>query len=129
MFLAFLFVAPETAPMTGAKYRDTALTQDKKMNATLKIVRTSEIPCPGGLPVALVTYTTGNRDGSTTYRVRGYVATDDICGDLEFYGSKPINDDDTDLKKTFLSYQMDANYTPQFSDVALYAQVLFQHDD
>jgi len=64
-----------------------------------------------------------------TYRVRGYVATDDICSDLEFYGSKPINDDDTDLKKTFLSYQMDANNTPQFSDVALYAQVLFLHND
>jgi len=128
-FLAFLFVAPETAPMTSTKCRDTALTQDKKMNATLKIVRTSEIPRPGGLPVALVSYTTGNRDGSTTYRVRGYVATDDICGDLEFYGSKPINDDDADFKKTFLSYQMDANYTPQFSDVALYAQVLFQHND
>src|SRR5215472_16947930 len=43
-FLAFLFVAPETAPMTSAKCRDTALTQEKKMNATLKIVQTSEIP-------------------------------------------------------------------------------------
>ncbi len=41
MFLAFLFVAPETAPMTSAKCRDASITQDKEMNASLKIVRTS----------------------------------------------------------------------------------------
>jgi tetratricopeptide (TPR) repeat protein len=128
-FLAFLFIAPETAPMTSAKCRDEALAQDKKTNATLKVTRTSEIPRQGHLPVALVTYTTGNRDGSITYNVRGFVATDDVCGDLTFYSSKPISDDDADLKKVFLGYQMDPNYTPQFSDIALYAQVLFQHND
>jgi tetratricopeptide (TPR) repeat protein len=128
-FLGFLFLAPEATPMTSAKCRDAALTQEKKTNATLKIVRTSEIPRPGGLPVALVAHTTANRDGSTTYRVRGFVATDDICGDLEFYSSKAISDEDADLKKVFLSYQLDPNYTPQFSDVALYAQVLFLHHE
>ena len=76
--------------MTSAKCRDSVITQEKKTNATLKIVRTSEIPRSGGLPVALVAYTTANREGSMTYRVRGFVATDDICGDLEFYSIKPI---------------------------------------
>jgi len=129
-FLGFLFLAPEAAPMTSAKCRDAALTQEKKTNATLKVVRTLEISHPGGgLPVALVAHTTVNRDGSTTYRVRGFVATDDICGDLEFYGSKAISDEDADLKKVFLSYRLDPKYTPQFSDVALYAQVLFLHHD
>src|SRR5439155_4876860 len=50
-------------------------------------------------------------------------------GDLEFYGSKAISDEDADLKKVFLSYRLDPNYTPQLSDVALYAQVLFLHHD
>ncbi len=128
-FLGFLFVAPETAPMTSAKCRDAALAQDRKTNATLKITRTSEIPRQGALHVALVTYTTGNRDGSTTYRVRGFLAADDICGDLEFYSSKPRSDDDEGLKRVFSGYQMEPNYTPQFSDITLYAQVLFQHNE
>lgn len=129
MFLGFLFVAPETAPMTSAKCRDAALIQDKKANATLRIVRTLEIPRSGSLPVALVTHTTMNPDGSTTFRVRGFVASDDICGDLEFYSGKPISDDDPELKKAFLSFQMDPNHTPLFSDVVMYAQVLFEHND
>jgi len=128
-FLGFLFLAPETAPMTSAKCRDAAVAQEKKTNATLKIARTFEIPRPGGLPVAMVAHTTANRDGSTMYRVRGFVATGDMCGDLEFYSSKAISDEDADLKKVFLSYRLDANYTPQFSDVVLYAQVLFLHHD
>jgi len=124
-FLGFLFLAPEAAPLTSATCRDAALAQDKKTNTTLKVLKTSEIPRPGGLPVDLVTFSAANRDGSVGYRVRGFVATGDICGDLKFYSVKPISDDDGDLKKVFLSYQMDPNYTPQFSDVSLYAQVLF----
>ena len=65
-FLGFLFLAPEATPVTSAKCRDSVITQEKKTNATLKIVRTSEIPRSGGLPVALVAYTTANRDGSMT---------------------------------------------------------------
>lgn len=128
-FLGFLFLAPETAPMTSAKCRDAAIAQERKGNATLKIAQTSEVPRSGGLAVAMVEYGNSNRDGSTTYRVRGFVATDDICGDLEFYSSKQISGDDANLKKIFVSYRFDPNYTPQFSDVALYAQVLFQHHE
>jgi hypothetical protein len=128
-FLGFLFLAPETAPMTSAKCRDAAIAQEKKGNATLKIARISEVTRSGGLAVAMVEYGNSNRDGSTTYRVRGFVATDDICGDLEFYSSKQISGDDANLKKTFVSYRFDPNYTPQFSDVAMYAQVLFQHHE
>jgi hypothetical protein len=128
-FLGFLFLAPESVPLTGAKCRDSALTQEKKTDSTLKIVRTLEIPHPGGLPIALVEHTTGNRDGSTMYRVRGFVATDDICGDLEFYSTKPISEEDADLKKTFVGYRLDPNYVPQFGDVSMYAQVLYLHQE
>ena len=58
-----------------------------------------------------------------------FVAAEDVCGDLEFYSRKPISDDDSDLKKALHSFQLDLSYSPQFGDVALYAQVLFQHHD
>jgi tetratricopeptide (TPR) repeat protein len=128
-FLGFLFIAPESVPLTSAKCRDSALAQEKKADSTLKIVRTSEFPRPGGLSVALVEHTTANRDGSMMYRVRGFVAADDICGDLELYSSKPISGEDADLKKTFLSYRLDPNYAPQFNDVLMYAQILYLHHD
>jgi hypothetical protein len=128
-FLGFLFLAPETAPNTSAKCRDTALAQEKNSNAALKIARTSETPGSGGLPVAFVEYTNSNRDGSTTYRVRAFAATADICGDLEFYSTRQISGDDASLKKALLSFRLDPNYTPQFGDVVTYAQVLFLHHD
>jgi len=128
-FLAFLFLAPESSPMTSVQCRETTIAQEAKGNATLKILRKSEIPQPGGMPVALAAHTTTNSDGSTTYRVRGFVASGDICGDLEFYSTHPISDEDASLKKAFRTYRLDTNYTPQFADVALYAQVLFLHHD
>jgi hypothetical protein len=77
------------------------IAQETKANTTLNILRTSEIPRPGRLPVALIAHTTTNRDGSTTYRVRCFVASD----------------------------WLDTNYTPRFAEVALYGQVLFLHHD
>ena len=128
-FLGFLFLVPESDPLTSAKCRDSAIAQEKKADATLKILKTDEISRPSGLPVAFATYAATDRGGALAYRVRAFVAAEDICGDLEFYSRKPISDEDTDLKKALQSYQLDLNYSPQFSDVALYAQVLFQHHD
>ena len=128
-FLAFLFLAPESSPMTSVQCRETTIAQEAKANATLKILRTSEILLPGGLPVALVAHTTTNRDGSTTYRVRGFIASGDVCGDLEFYSAHSISEEDANLKKAFITYRLDTDYTPQFADLAFYAQVLFLHHE
>ena len=125
-FLGFLFLAPESAPMTSTTCRDAAMTQERKTNVTLKITKTSDIPRTEGFPVALTTYTTANRDGSLSYAVRGFVATGDTCGDLAFYSGKPITEDSEDLKRAFQSLQLDPHYEPQFADLATYAQVLFQ---
>ena len=59
--------------------------------------------------------------------VRGFVATDDMCGDLEFYSESPISAEDPDLRKIFESYRLDPNYVPQFKDVFFYAQILYRH--
>ncbi|HLK50744.1 MAG TPA: tetratricopeptide repeat protein [Bryobacteraceae bacterium] len=115
--------------MTGAACRDGVLAQEKKANPTLKILKNSELQQSGALPVTLVTYTAANTDGSPAYRVRGFVAAADICGDLEFYSHDPIHDDDSDLKRAFASFRLDPSYTPQFGDLALYAQILLRQRD
>jgi hypothetical protein len=124
--LGFLFLVPEQAPLSSAKCRENALESEKKGNITLKIVGTSENTQPGALPVSVVAYTAKDTSGKTLYIVRGFVATDDMCGDLEFYSNTPISPEDEDVKKTFASYQLDGKYIPKFEDVLFYAQTLYQ---
>jgi tetratricopeptide (TPR) repeat protein len=60
------------------------------------------------------------------YSARGFVAADDICGDLEVYSKSPISADDPAVHKIFATFELDKSYTPQFGDIVFYAQVLFQ---
>jgi len=126
-FLGFLFLVPEEAPLSSVKCREGALESEKRNNPSLKIQMTSEIAGSNGLPVALVSYTAQGPGRKMAYVVRGFVATSDICGDLEFYSDTPITAEDPDLNKIFQSYHFDPNYVPQFNDVFLYAQILYQH--
>jgi tetratricopeptide (TPR) repeat protein len=125
-FLAFLFQVPDQAPLTSAKCRDGALEPEKKANPTLKTLGVSDSVQSGTLPVSLVNYTARDGSGKTVYMVQGFVATGDICGDLEFYSDTSITAGDTDLKRIFGSYQLDENYVPKFNDVLLYAQILYK---
>ncbi len=126
IFLGFLFLVPEQAPLTSARCRDGVLEPTKKDTPTLKILATSEKANPGSLPVSLVTYSTQGRDGKAVYSVRGFVATGDICGDLQVYSDSPINADDAAVQKIFASYRFDQGYSPQFDSVLFYAQTLYQ---
>jgi tetratricopeptide (TPR) repeat protein len=56
---------------------------------------------------------------------RGFIATGDLCGDLEFYSGRPIHFADGALHSVFASLQLDANSAPDFKDTLLYAQILF----
>lgn len=125
-FLGFLFLFSEQAPLTSAKCRDGVLNPEKKSNPSLKIQSTSEIASPATLPVSLVTYTVQARGGKTVYMVRGFIATSDICGDLEFYSDSPITADDPELKRVFASYKLDEKYMPTFQDALLYGQILYK---
>jgi tetratricopeptide (TPR) repeat protein len=78
------------------------------------------------LPISIVSYTAPKPDGTMVYSVRGFVATGDICGDLEVYSDTPISADDDIPKKMFASYRLDETYSPQFSDMLLYGQILYQ---
>jgi tetratricopeptide (TPR) repeat protein len=126
-FLAFLFLFPEQAPLTSAKCRDGVIEPEKKSNSRLKILASSEVTHPDGQQVALVRYTAQDRDAKTMYMVRGFVATGDICGDLEFESDAPLAADDADLKNVFASYHLDSQYVPQFAESLLYAQILYRH--
>jgi len=125
-FLGFLFLFPEQAPMTSAKCRDGILGPEKASNPTLKILESSELTRPDSLPVSVVSYTSRGEGGKTFYMVRGFIASGDICGDLEFYSETPIHAGDPDLKKMLASYQLQQKYVPRFSDIFFYAQILYQ---
>jgi hypothetical protein len=126
-FLGFLFLFPEKAPLGSAKCLDGVVGPEKKSNASLKIVGTDEISQPGSLPVSLVSYTSKGEGGKTLYTIRGFVASGDICGDLEIYSYTPLSPQNSNLKKIFSSFQLDEKYIPKFADVLLYAQILYQH--
>src|SRR5271169_1046873 len=121
--LAFLFLFPEQAPMTSAKCRDGVLEPAKRSNPTLQIAATTEMARSDGPPVALVSYVTQGKDGKLVYSVRGFLAMGDICGDLEIYGNDVNVIKDPNLKKMWESYRFDSNYSPQFDDVSLYAEI------
>lgn len=125
-FLGFLFLYPEEAPMSSAKCRDGILGQEQK-NPRLKVLARSEIERSGEPSVALVDYSVSGTDGKTWHDARGFVATEDICGDLEFYSEEPISSNDPSLRETFESYRLDTAYVPQFNDVLMYAQILYLH--
>lgn len=126
--LGFLFLVPADAPLTSEKCRDGALAQERANNPGLRILSTTGIERPDGLPVSQVVYTSPGREGGTQFTVRGFVATADLCGDLEFYASEPISAADADLKAIFSSLRLDPAYTPGFPDVLYYAQILYQNE-
>lgn len=107
--------------MTSSKCRAAALAA----SGTLKIGKRFEAPQPEGPPIAGVTYSTQGPSGPAQHVVRAFVATGEICGDLEFYSIEPISEETPAIKAAFASMQLDAGYEPQFRDVAFYAQVLF----
>ena len=124
-FLGFLFLVPEQAPLTSAKCRDGAVESVKKGDPKLKI-ETVEKASPDRPSIAMTRYAAQGSDGKTVYSVHGFVAIDDICGDLEVYSNTPITADDGVVQKIFASYRFDPNYSPQFDSALLYAQTLYQ---
>jgi hypothetical protein len=125
-FLGFLFLVPEQAPLTSAKCREGVL-KELKRNPKTKILTTLEIDRSDKIPPALVSYSTQGNDGKTWHSMRGFVATGDTCGDLEFYSEDSIGAEDAALKPIFDSYHLDPSYVPQFKDTFFYAQILYQH--
>jgi hypothetical protein len=125
-FLGFLFLFSDQAPLTSTKCRDGVMEPAKKSNSTLNILSTSEKSPAGSPPVSVVSYVAQGDKRKPVYSVRGFVATGNICGDLEIYSDSAIGADDEVVNKILASYRFDEQYTPRFVDVVLYAQVLYK---
>jgi hypothetical protein len=126
-FLGFLFLIPEDAPLTSAKCRDGALDDERSSGAAITPVSSAELPRPKGPPVEVVAYTVPQRGGKTAHLVRGFIATGDLCGDLEFYSEDPMTAKDPEIAKAFASYKLDPAHAPVLNDMIFYAQVLYDH--
>jgi hypothetical protein len=120
--LGFLFLFPEQAPMTSAKCRDGVLGPTQ-----IKPAASTQMARSDGPPVELVSYVRQGQDGNLVYIIRGFVALGDICGDLEIYDEDVKVISDPNLKKIWDSYRFDPDYSPQFKDVSLYAEILYQN--
>ena len=126
-FLGILFLVPEEAPLTSAKCRDGSLEEDRGSVASFTQLASVETPRTKGPALDLVTYKVTNRVGKTTNVVRGFIATGELCGDLEFYSDNAIDAKDPEIAKAFQSLQLDPAHRPMEQDIAFYAQVLYQH--
>lgn len=123
-YLIFLFVVPGQQSLTSAKCRDSELGVARRDSVNFKIIDTSEIQRPADLPIALANYSAGK--DKTWYSARAFVATSNICGDLEFYDQSPVSTSDPRVKRILDTFRLDPAYIPQFRDVFLYAQVLYK---
>jgi tetratricopeptide (TPR) repeat protein len=124
-FLAFFFVFSDQAPLTSAKCRDGVMGPAKKDIPSLKVLATTEIANAGAQPLSLIDYSVQTANGATEYSARGFIATGDLCGDLEFYSPQTIHSADDALHRIFTGMQLDPDYSPQYKDALLYAQILF----
>lgn len=124
-YLSFLFLFPEQAPMTSAKCRDGVIVPVKNEFPTYKETVSVETARPGGITVQTVGYSVIGQDRKTHYHLRSFVASGDICGDMDIYSLEPISAEAAGVHGIQASYRLDAAYTPKFGDVFLYAQILF----
>jgi hypothetical protein len=123
--LVFLFRYPEEAPLTSEKCRDSIMRHVQQDESPIKIE--SQMVLPGkNPPVALVQYSQTSSSGQW-YRVRAFVATMDLCSDIEFSSQHPLTSDQLSIKQALASIVIDPDAKPSFRDVFSYATVLFDH--
>jgi hypothetical protein len=125
--LGFLFLFPEQAPMTSAKCRDGVMEPMKKSNPTIQVAASSQMTRSNGPPLELVAYVGQGQGGKLVYSIRGFLAVDDLCGDLEIYGNDVSVISDPNFKRIWDSYHLDPQYLPKFNDVFQYAQILYDN--
>jgi hypothetical protein len=127
LFEGFLSILSGPTTLTSATCRDAALEKEKKNDSSFKSGPTSEQTRPDGLSVELVNYMELGEGNKSVYSKRAFIATGDVCGDLEIYSSTPLSDTDPALKETWESFRLNPAYEPQFDDIFQYAQILFEN--
>jgi tetratricopeptide (TPR) repeat protein len=122
--LAFLFAAPEKAPLNASSCRDWVL---KTENAEAAVQDRAAIRSDSGVKIALAVMI---KPKDASMSLRAFVASGDLCGDLLFNAAdvKPGDGDAYRLtmetaKRTLLTLTFDPGYKPTFKDAFAYASV------
>ena len=125
--LAFLFAAPDKAPLTAVSCRDGVLASE---HAEAAIQNRADIRSASGVAIALAVLV-APKDARMS--LRAFVASGDLCGDVAFSAAdvKP-GDEDTYrqtmelAKQTLLTLTFEPGVKPTFNDAFAYAAVEFR---
>jgi hypothetical protein len=123
--LVFLFRYPEEAPLTSEKCRDSIMRHVQQDEAPVTI-ESQTVRHGKNAPIALVQYSETSASGQW-YRVRAFVATTDLCSDIEFSSQHPLTADQPSIQQALASVVFDPDAKPSFRDVFSYATVLLDH--
>lgn len=123
--LVFLFRYPEEAPLTSEKCRDSIMRHVQHDESPIAIK--SQTVLLGKNPsIALVQYSQASASGQW-YKVRAFVATTDLCSDIEFSSQHLLTADQPGIQQALASVAFDPDAKPSFREVFSYATVLFDH--
>ncbi len=125
--LAFLFAAPDKAPLTAVSCRDGMLADE---HAEAAIQSRTTIRSASGVVVALAVLLAPK---NARMSLRAFVASGDLCGDIAFSAAdvKPGDEDayreTMELaKQTLLTLTFEPGVKPTFNDAFAYAEVEFR---
>lgn len=124
--LAFLFAAPDKAPLNASSCRDGVLRAE---HADAAVQNRATMHSTSGVEIALAVLI-APKDASMS--LRAFVASGDLCGDLLFNADdvKPGDEEAYRLtmetaKQTLLTLTFDPSYQPTFKDAFAYANLEF----
>lgn len=123
--LAFLFLFPEEAPLTGEKCRDAIMGHVKAESREFKLQSSALLPRQD-LPIAVAQYSTKSPRGQWSI-VRAFVANGDLCSEVEFSSLHTISIDTPQIKEALATLTFDPPAKPGFGEVFYYATVLYDH--
>jgi tetratricopeptide (TPR) repeat protein len=122
--LAFLFAAPDKAPLNASSCRDGVL---KAENAEAAVQNRASMRSTSGVEIALAVLL-APKDARMS--LRAFVASGDLCGDLLFNAADVQPGDEAayrltmeTAKQTLLTLTFEPSYKPTFKDAFAYAGV------
>lgn len=124
--LAFLFLYPEEAPLTGEKCRDAILRHEQEGNSGFALQSKSSFQANAGT-LAIAEYSTNSRRGKW-FMVRAFAATQDLCADIEFSSQHEISEATHLVKEALASVSFEPGTKQDFQGLFSYATVLFRHE-
>jgi len=125
--LAFLFAAPDKAPLNASSCRDGVL---KAEHAEAAVQSRASMRSTSGVEIALAAMV-APKDARMS--LRAFVASGDLCADLLFNAADVHPGDEEayrltmeTAKQTLLTLTFDPSYKPTFKDAFVYAEVEFR---